>query len=131
MTRSQDASVWSTAGARSMVPALLTRMSTGRPSTSRSASAATAARSAKSTRWPSNVLPRPSTSVCTSLPTGSSDALTPTMSAPADARALAIARPSPRRAPVTTARRPLQVEARETGLRAGGVVMASDRPGSR
>ena len=39
-------------------------------------------------------------------PTGSSDALTPTMSAPAAASAVAIARPSPRRAPVTTARRP-------------------------
>ena len=55
MTRSQDASGWSTAGARSMVPALLTRMSIGRPPASRSASAATAARSAKSIRWPSNV----------------------------------------------------------------------------
>jgi hypothetical protein len=55
-TRSHASRGCTAAGARSIVPALLTRMST-RPPESRSASASTAARSAKSVAMPVNDLP--------------------------------------------------------------------------
>src|SRR4051794_39141950 len=84
-------------------------MSTGRPDPdSRSASASTAARSAKSTRCPVKERPSDSTASCTALPADSSRADTPITSAPAAASAVAIANPIPRRAPVTTASRPVR-----------------------
>src|SRR6185436_17346152 len=108
-TWSQSSSPCSTAGARRMVPALLTRMSTGRSeAASVAASSVAACRSARSTRYGVNVRPSASTRRATSLPSGSNDALTPMMSAPAAASASAIARPMPRRQPVTTARRPMR-----------------------
>src|SRR6185436_13848386 len=108
-TWSQSSSPCSTAGARRMVPALLTRMSTGRSeAASVAASSVAACRSARSTRYGVNVRPSASTRRATSLPSGSRDALTPTMSAPAPASASVMARPMPRRQPVTTASRPVR-----------------------
>ena len=85
--RSHVAVSKSTAGALAIEPALLTRMSIGG-----SLAASVPARSSTADR----------------SPLASSCALTPTMSAPARASAWAIARPMPRRAPVTTARFPVR-----------------------
>src|ERR1035438_9016700 len=108
-TRSQSSSVCCAAGARAMVPALLTSMSiAGDQPASCAARSVTAARSAKSARRAVQVRPRARTSFATSPPSASIWALTATMSAPAPASASAMARPMPRRAPVTTARRPVR-----------------------
>src|SRR5690348_3926882 len=96
-------------------------MSTGPSASSRSARARTAVRLARSTRWPRNVRPRRSTCRATALSDSSRAALTPMMSAPASARAQAIARPIPRRQPVTTATLPLRSN---RSARGSGIVAA-------
>src|SRR5450755_2200474 len=73
-----------------------------------SAKACTAPGSAKSTAWASKLRPSAVTARSMSLPELSSDALTPMMSAPAAANAVAIANPIPRLAPVTTATLPVR-----------------------
>ena len=115
ITASQSSSECSAAGARRMVPALLTSTSTASPSaSSRSTRARSAAREPRSQRWAAKRRPRPRTSAPTSPPSDSSEALTPTMSAPASASRRATARPMPRRQPVTSAVRPLRSTRRPT-----------------
>src|SRR5579875_12606 len=101
-----------------MVPALLTRMSMGRSnSSSRPRTLQTASRSPRSAAIGWNCRPTAVTRSRASPPSGSSSLLTPTMSAPALARASAIASPMPRLTPVTRARRP--VRSKGAALRGG------------
>ena len=119
-TWSQSASLCSAAGARRMVPALLTSTSTvSTSSRSRPTNSRQAARSAKSHRNPRNVRPAARTARSTSLPSASSDALTPTTSAPASASATAMLRPMPRRHPVTSAVFPSRRKRSSTGTAEG------------
>ena len=72
-TESQMASPCSAAGTRMMVPALLTRMSTGRSAVATwKANSDTAVLSPRSTRKAENDRPAASTRPCTSLPAASS-----------------------------------------------------------
>jgi len=101
-TRSQASSGKSTAGARTVVPALLTRMST-EPQAAKT-SATTCSRKA---RW--DMSPRkartgaPKAAISAQVSSGIALLLRTATRAPASARATAAARPMPREAPVTMA----------------------------
>ena len=97
MTLSQYSSGCSAAGLRRIVPALLTRMSTaGTSALTLAMNSYSASRSEKSQAYARQLRPVARTAASISLPSASSVALTPTMSAPASASATAIALPIPR-----------------------------------
>ncbi len=76
---------------------------TGTSALTRPMKSYSASRSEKSQAYARQLRPVARTAVSNALPSASSVALTPTMSAPASANATAIALPMPRFAPVTSA----------------------------
>ncbi len=105
-TTSQSAREYSTAACRRIVPALLTRMSIRPASSSTSVViASSAARSPRSATTSHALRPNPSIAATVSR-APPARVVAQTTSAPAPASASAIARPSPRLAPVTSARCP-------------------------
>ncbi|CAM5697174.1 hypothetical protein SVIOM74S_03300 [Streptomyces violarus] len=106
IVRSQTSSVSSSIGGRTLIPALLTRMS-GSPkaSTARSAAVRTPSRVLRSALTQAARQPSAVSSSTVAISPASPRATTTTL-APARARARVMARPMPELPPVTTATRP-------------------------
>src|ERR1700730_2978904 len=108
ITRRQSAVSSSTIGRRNWMPALLTRMSTAMPCSSRAAKAATISASLVTSKQASCTVCPAARISDTALASRPASAPFSATAAPASARPSAIARPRPRDDPVTSAVRPVR-----------------------